>query len=137
MAKAGVVGVPLDDFLEVAKKVNGIKIERQKGFYKLVGTIPGRAVYPQNNKIVNEVHFSGFSNDPKVKIPGLIFNPKYPKPTKRVTHFLDQREGSVTKDQILANFKEHIQGMVEKQVGEPVTFVKKVEEPVVVAAEKE
>jgi hypothetical protein len=121
--KAGIVGVALEEFLKVARSTNGISVIQQKGFYKLVGTIPGRAIYPQNNKMVGEVHYSGFAQDPKTKIPGLVANPKYPKPTKRVTHFLDQREG-LTQSQILENFGKSLKAMVTEVETEPVQFTK-------------
>lgn len=133
--KAGVIGVPLEDFIKAAKSVNGITVTPQKGFVKITGNVPGRAVYPQNNKLVGEVHFSGFAQEPKTKIAGLVANPKFPKPTKRVTHFLDQREGSVTREQILENFTSHIKAMVQAQT-EPVEFTVPPAEPIAVAAEE-
>jgi len=148
--KAGIVGIPLEELLKVAKSVSGINILTQKGFVKLTGNIPGRAVYPANTKVVSEVHFSGYSTDPKTKIPGLMANPKFPKPTKRVTHFLDQREGNSV-ETILSNFRKNISAMVTEQAEEPVTFEAPIvetkveikppeqevqEQPVAIAAEK-
>lgn len=121
--KAGIVGVPQEEFLKVATNVEGITVVQQKGFHKVQGNVPSRAVYVQNNKLVGEVHFSGFAADPKTKIPGLIANPKFPKPTRRVTHFLDQREGVVSKEQILSNFRKVISVMVTTESSEPVEFI--------------
>lgn len=135
--KAGIVGVPVGEFLKAAKAVSGITVVQQKGFYKITGNVPGRAIYPQNNKIVGEVHYSGFANDPKTKIPGLMANPKFPKPTWRVTHFLDQREGlSVT--QIVENFSNSLKAMTAA-VSAPVEFVVPMAptEPIAVAAEQD
>lgn len=122
--KAGIVGIALEEFVKVAKEIEGLTIVPQKGFVKITGNVPGRAVYPQNNKTVGEVHCSGFSQEPKTKIKGLIPNPRYPKPTKRVTHFLDQREG-MTKEQILENFRNTLTSMVsaEQTEKEPVSFL--------------
>jgi hypothetical protein len=131
--KAGIVGVPVEELLKVARSVDGLTVLQQKGFYKITGNVAGRAVYPQNNKIVGEVHYSGFAQEPKTKIPGLMANPKFPKPTKRVSHFLDQREG-LSQTQILENFRTTISQMVQAEVSAPVEFV--TEEPVAVAAEQ-
>jgi hypothetical protein len=127
--KAGIVGVPLKEFLRVAQEV-GLTIEPQKGFVKLTGNVQGLHVYPTNTNIVSEVHFSGFFADPKQRVPGLVSNPKHPKPSKKVTHFLDQREG-LSSEKILENFRTMVTVMVARPV-EPVQF-----EPVqAVAAEK-
>ena len=130
--KAGIVALPLDEVLKVARSVEGLKVEQQKGFYKITGTVPGRAVYPQFARNINEVHFSGFAQDPKTKIPGLIANPKWPKPTRRVSHFLDQREG-LTREQIMESFRRLISSMVAGEQSEPVEFLHQ-QEPIAAAA---
>jgi hypothetical protein len=134
--KAGIVGVPVEDFLKVARQTKGLTVIDQKGFHKITGDVPGKAVYPQRNKIVGEVHYSGFAQEPSTKIPGLVANPKWPKPTKRVTHFLDQREG-LSKEQILENFRRTISSMVSTVEVKPIEFVPTVPapEPIAVAAE--
>jgi len=121
--KAGIIGVPVEKLLEAAKSVQGISVLQQRGFYTITGNVPGRAIYPQNNKVVNEIHVSGFSQDPKTKIAGLIANPHYPKPSKRVTHFVDQREGSTSLEKILEVFKATLTTMVSAEVTAPVEFV--------------
>lgn len=120
--KAGIVGVPLEDIEKVAKSISGITVLHQRGFVKITGNVPNKAVYPTNTKIVSEVHFSGFAVEPKQKLFGLIPNPKHPKPTKRVTHFLDQREGVVSREQILSNLELMLKSMISTEVVEPVKF---------------
>jgi len=66
--------------IALAQKM-GLSIEPQKGFTKITGVVPNRAVYPANSKMIGRIDLSGFTHVAGATHPS--------PPTKRVQQCVD------------------------------------------------
>lgn len=108
--KRNIQYVPKDKLVAMAKRL-GCTITEQKGFIKVTGQSPNRAVYIGNGKQVGRVDLSGFTH------PMAIDHPK--PPTKRVQQWLDFEKDeksvltafwTVCKDGLMSGGGEELEG---------------------------
>lgn len=87
MTKKNVNYVPKDKLLAIAREA-GCKIEDQKGFHKVTGDQPMRALYIGNTKNCGRIDISGFTHE-----LGVVH---FKAPTKRVEQMVDFTQPETT-----------------------------------------